>query len=133
MHARPHIPQLLVSVCASTHAPTHAVRPAGHAHAPLAQTWPISQTVPQAPQLSGSLRRSAHAVEPLVEQAVSPIGQLTSGVVDGEPEIIASSCIESWGTVESSGDPLLASPTRDVGSRCGPLRPSGGQGIHCRR
>jgi hypothetical protein len=53
-HARPHEPQLLLSVLRLTQAEPQSVWPVGHIIArqvPVWQVWPIVQTVPQPPQL----------------------------------------------------------------------------------
>src|SRR5258708_33478281 len=56
---RPHVPQLLLSVCRSTHVPVHAESPDPGKHdpaqPPAEQTWPAVHTTPQPPQLLGSL------------------------------------------------------------------------------
>jgi hypothetical protein len=59
-HALPHLPQLAGSPWTDTQLPPHAVRPAGHVswQRPFEHTSPEAQACPQAPQLSGSLRRS---------------------------------------------------------------------------
>ena len=59
----PHAPQLLGSVCVSTHAEPHGVPPPGHEQAPFWQASAPLQTLPQAPQLFGSVCVSTH-VEP---------------------------------------------------------------------
>jgi hypothetical protein len=45
-HAWPHMPQLALSVCVSTHAVPHVARPGLHAHAPAAQLWLGGQMTP---------------------------------------------------------------------------------------
>jgi hypothetical protein len=54
-HITPTAPQLFPSLWRSTQVPPAAVRPAGHAHAPLTQTWRGAHWVPIAPQLFGSV------------------------------------------------------------------------------
>jgi hypothetical protein len=60
--------------------PEQLVSPAGQLtrHWPLEHTVPDGQTIPHAPQLFGSCRRSTHW--PL--QAVSPVGQLVTHTPD---------------------------------------------------
>jgi hypothetical protein len=52
-----HEPQLLLSVCVSTHAPAQNVRPDEQEswHTPPVQPAPAGHTLPQLPQLDGSL------------------------------------------------------------------------------
>jgi hypothetical protein len=57
----PHVPQLKLLVCRSTHCPLQTVWPAvGHLHAPLWQVVPPVQTVPHLPQSRLFVCRSTH-------------------------------------------------------------------------
>jgi hypothetical protein len=67
-HLLPQAPQLLKSLCRSTHAPEQSVSPLGHPHVPPLQTWPVPQAWPQLPQLPASVWRSTHPLE----QSVRP-------------------------------------------------------------
>jgi hypothetical protein len=69
VHAFPHDPQLVLSVCVLTHAPLHAFCPVGHwlpqtpaEHTGVAPVTVVVQTVPHPPQLWMSLFGSTHAV-----------------------------------------------------------------------
>ena len=57
-HTVPHAPQLLLSVCALTHAPPHDTRPSPHEHAPATHVRPAPHALPHAPQLARSVWRS---------------------------------------------------------------------------
>jgi hypothetical protein len=78
--ARPHAPQFDVLVCRSTHAPEHAVCPAGQvvAQAPITQLCPAAQARPHAPQFSESdwvlVQLDPHRDDPAA-QAQVPIVQ----------------------------------------------------------
>jgi hypothetical protein len=65
-HAMSQVPQLAVLVMRSTHVPSHAVWPLGHAavHAPLTQDCPGLHAAPQAPQSFGFVMVSAHSTPP---------------------------------------------------------------------
>jgi hypothetical protein len=69
--AFPHDPQLLASVCVSTHAPLQSSLPPAHAQAPPAHDVPLGQTLPHPPQLLGSVVVSMQV--PL--HAAVPVGQ----------------------------------------------------------
>lgn len=79
-HAWPHPPQLFTSVLVFTHVPLHALWPAGHATHwglkidPL-QICPAGQTLPQAPQLLGSVDMLTQVGLPFTEQTDCPPGQ----------------------------------------------------------
>ncbi len=55
-HARPHIPQLPLSVCRSRHTPAQSLSPAPQltTHMPREHTSPAAQALPHAPQLERS-------------------------------------------------------------------------------
>ncbi len=63
-HARPHIPQLVLSDVVSTHVAPHNICPAGQPHIPAAHTRPAAQTVPHAPQFIASVWMSTHSIVP---------------------------------------------------------------------
>ena len=74
-HWLPHPPQLSGSFWVSAQAPPHWVVPRGHIpamHCPPAQTSPMGQPLPQAPQLFGSESRLVQ--NPL--HSTAPMGQL---------------------------------------------------------
>jgi hypothetical protein len=75
VQARPHMPQLAVSLWVLTQvdiAPVpQRVSPVGQAQAPIVQVCPLGHTVPQAPQLALSLAVSTQAMP----QALRPVGQ----------------------------------------------------------
>jgi hypothetical protein len=56
-HALPHVPQLFSSVSVTTHAPPQFRVPVGHAitHVPAPHAWNAPHTLPQLPQLRGSV------------------------------------------------------------------------------
>lgn len=58
-HALPHVPQLLLSVCVSTHDPEQSV-PVPHWHALLTHVAPLGHALPHVPQLDESLVVSTH-------------------------------------------------------------------------
>jgi hypothetical protein len=62
-HLLVQAPQLLVLLERSMQALPQFVWPGGHSvvHWPPAQTWPVAQVVPHAPQFDGSLLVSTHA------------------------------------------------------------------------
>ena len=70
----PQSPQLLGSVVGSTHAVPHNLSPVAQVrvHEPAEQTFPPVHIVPQAPQLFGSLARSAHVPEQSTFEPVHP-------------------------------------------------------------
>jgi hypothetical protein len=59
---RPHMPQLVLSVCGSEHTAPQATWPVGHTsvQAPATQLWPAAHTRPHAPQLVGSVASVEH-------------------------------------------------------------------------
>jgi hypothetical protein len=61
-HTRPHAPQLLPSVCASTQAPLQKVPPLGHAQPVAPHACPPEHTVPHAPQFWLSVAVFVHCV-----------------------------------------------------------------------
>jgi hypothetical protein len=61
VHAIPHIPQFIASVCVSTHAPPHTTPPLGQAHFPPSHAIPAGQAAPHAPQFIASVCVSTHA------------------------------------------------------------------------
>ncbi len=69
----PHAPQFIGSVVVSTQAVPHIIRGAAQVvtamHAPAVQICPVGQTLPQRPQLRGSMFRMVHPTEPV------PVGQ----------------------------------------------------------
>ena len=79
---RPHSPQLASSLERSAQVSPQATSPAPQTHAPAAQSEPLGQLLPQAPQLSGSLRRPV--VQPL-PQSIVPAGQAQSPLVQTAP------------------------------------------------
>jgi hypothetical protein len=82
----PHAPQLLLSVCVLTQAPVHTDCPPGHAQRPISQLWPVTQAVPQAPQLAASVWTSTQIMRP-------PVMQMRFGVVH---EIAHAPLTQSW-------------------------------------
>ena len=60
-----HPPQCDVFVWVSTHTLPHFVRPPVHTQTPAEQTCPLGQTLPQEPQLLGSV---ASVVQPLAQR-----------------------------------------------------------------
>jgi hypothetical protein len=81
-HLLPHPPQLLRSVCWSTHTsgvPHMMPAPAGvmfahRTHAPLRQLWLLSHAVPQPPQLSRSVVMSLHTALVPLPHCIWPVG-----------------------------------------------------------
>jgi hypothetical protein len=77
LHIVPHAPQLVTSLCMSTHTPLQSVSPPEHEHELAEQFWLGSHIVPHMPQLFGSLRVStqppAHIIWPLVQPPVPPM------------------------------------------------------------
>lgn len=60
-HEVPQVPQLLLSVWKSTHAPRHVLGvPVGHMQAPEVHAAPIGHALLQAPQLAASDASVAH-------------------------------------------------------------------------
>jgi hypothetical protein len=70
-------------VATSTQRPAHSVPPAipqVAAQTPAAQTWPAPQAVPQVPQFSGSLRKSAQADALQVASGAAHVNTVLVGV-----------------------------------------------------
>jgi hypothetical protein len=83
LHRVPQEPQLLLSVCALTHALPHCVSPAPHAHVPPLHAALVGHWCPQLPQLSASVCVSTHALLQLVrfvEQVTLHAPALQTGV-----------------------------------------------------
>ena len=53
------------------HDPLHSIVPAGHAQAPLLQSWPSAQRLPHVPQFVGSVIVLVHAVPHMEAQGFS--------------------------------------------------------------
>ena len=97
LHARPHPPQLVLSVCVSTQLPAHAVVVAGQLaiHSDAPHTSPVAHIVMHAPQLSGSSVRSkqtpAQSVVPFVHSHMPAWHSLPPAQVMPQPPQFASS------------------------------------------
>jgi len=62
LHVLPQDPQLVRSIFKSLHPVEHWVSPVAHTQAPALQRgWSLGQTLPQLPQLFGSLPNNTHA------------------------------------------------------------------------
>ena len=60
VHARPQVPQLLLSVAVVTQRPAQSVWPVGHTQRPPEQVVPAGQRLPQVPQLAASVETLMH-------------------------------------------------------------------------
>jgi hypothetical protein len=101
-HVFPQPPQLLLSVCSSTHRPApvpHTTSGAGHTHAPAVQLAPLAQLIPQPPQLASSVCVSTHTpvpapqTAPLPGHAQTPSAQTAplAQVIPHPPQLVFSS------------------------------------------
>jgi hypothetical protein len=107
VQALPHEPQWWESEAVSTHAPEHAVVPAGHSDVQelAAHTWPASHARPHEPQLAGSLAVSTH--EP--EHSDLPAGQAQEALRHALPPVHSPAHEPQCSAVESEAShPVVA-------------------------
>jgi hypothetical protein len=126
------MPQLLVSLARSTHAPEQSVRPVVQlaTHAPLEQTLPAPHAMPQSPQLAGSSRTFTQVPEHCFSSApgqrappsslvsLAPSASVSSETSATEPS--ATSSPTSVPASVSMGVSTLSSPLHATNARTPP-------------
>jgi hypothetical protein len=90
-HPTPQPPQWFGSLASSTHSAPHGVRPPAHEQTPCTQLAPVGQTLPQAPQSSGSEKRSTQAPKQLKSSGSQPAAHVPELHTSSTPQVTSQS------------------------------------------